>query len=59
VPSFFIGKSEGRRLLGRPGRVFEDKIKMNTKEIGCEDMGWIQLAQDTFHSAYTAGNLAS
>jgi hypothetical protein len=43
-----FGKSEGKRLLGRPVRIFEDKIKMKTKEIGCEDVGWIHLAQDIF-----------
>jgi hypothetical protein len=58
VPSFFF-LSEGKRLLGKPGRIFEDKIKMNTKEVGCENVGWIHLAQETFHSAYKAGNFTS
>jgi hypothetical protein len=35
----FVGKYEGRRLLGRPGRILEGKIKMNAKELGCEDVG--------------------
>jgi hypothetical protein len=32
----FLGKSDGNRLLGRPGRRWGDNIKMNFKEIGRE-----------------------
>jgi hypothetical protein len=39
-----VGKPEGKRLLGR--RRWEDNIKMYLKEIGCEGVGWVQLAQE-------------
>jgi hypothetical protein len=40
--------SENLKERGKPGYIFEDKIKMNTTEIGFEDVGWIRLAQDIF-----------
>ena len=39
-------RPEGKRPLGRPRRRWEDNIKMNLQEVGCEDMDWIDLAQD-------------
>jgi hypothetical protein len=41
-----VGKSEGRRLLGRPRRRWEDNIKMDLREVGCGGADWIDLAQD-------------
>jgi len=41
-----VGKPEGKRLLGRPRGRWEDNIKMNLQEVGCEGMDWIELAQD-------------
>jgi len=41
-----LGKPEGKRLLGRPRFRWEDNIKMNLQEVGCEGMDWIGLAQD-------------
>jgi hypothetical protein len=41
-----MGKSEGKRPLGRPRRRSVNKIKMDFREIGCGDMNWIDLAQD-------------
>jgi hypothetical protein len=41
-----VGKPEGRRPLGRPRRIWEDTIKMDLQEVGCEDMDWIKLALD-------------
>jgi hypothetical protein len=43
----FIGIPEGKRQLGRPKYRCEDTIKMDLKEIGCEDMDLIYLTQDT------------
>ena len=40
-----VGKPEGKRPLGRP-RHRCDNIKMDLQEVGCEGMGWIELAQD-------------
>ena len=41
-----VGKPEGKRPLGRPRRRWEDNIKMDLQEARCEDMDWIDLAQD-------------
>jgi hypothetical protein len=41
-----MGKSEGKRPLGRHTRRWEDNIKMDVREIGWGGMGWIDLAQD-------------
>jgi hypothetical protein len=41
-----VGKSEGKRPLGRPRRKWEDNIKMDIREIGWGGMDWIDLAQD-------------
>ena len=30
-----VGKSEGKRPLGRPRRRWEDNIKMDLQEVGC------------------------
>jgi hypothetical protein len=43
---FFMGKSKGKRSLGRSRRMSEDNIKMDLREIGWGVMDWIQLAQD-------------
>jgi len=40
-----VGKSEGKRPLGRPRRRWEDNIKMDL-EVGCRFMDWIEPAQD-------------
>jgi hypothetical protein len=41
-----VGQPEGKRLLGRPRRRWEDNIKMNLREVGCGGMEWIGLPQD-------------
>jgi hypothetical protein len=41
-----MGKPEGKRSLGRPGRRWEDVIRMDLREIGWGSVDWIQLAQD-------------
>ena len=40
------GKPEGKRPLGRSRRRWEDNIKIDLQEVGCEGMDWIVLAQD-------------
>jgi len=42
-----VGKPEEKRPLGRPGRRWEDNIKMDLQEEGCGDVKWIKLAQDS------------
>jgi hypothetical protein len=41
-----VGRSEGKKPLGRPRRRWEDNIKMDLGEIGIEGANWIRLAQD-------------
>ena len=41
-----VGKPEGKSPHGRPGRRWEDNIKVDLQEVGCGDMDWIGLAQD-------------
>ena len=41
-----LGKPEGKRPLGRPRHRWQDNIKMDLQEVGCEGMDWIDLAQD-------------
>ncbi|KAJ4447080.1 hypothetical protein ANN_09069 [Periplaneta americana] len=41
-----LGRPEGKRPLGRPRCRWEDNIKMDLREVGYDDRGWINLAQD-------------
>ena len=40
-----VGKLEGKSPLGRTRRRWEDNIKMDLKEMGCEVLDWIIVAQ--------------
>ena len=63
-----VGIPEGKRPLQRPRRRWEDNIKMDLQEVGCESMNWIELSQDrdrwlalvnammNLRVAYSAGN---
>jgi hypothetical protein len=42
-----VGRSEGKRPLGRPRRRWEDNIKMSFREVGIDGANWIRLFQDT------------
>ena len=44
IDRVLVGKPEGKIPLGRPRRRWEDNIKMDLKEVGCEGMDWIELA---------------
>jgi hypothetical protein len=44
--NILVGRSEGRRPLGRPRRRWEDNIKMDLREMGFGDVDWINLAQN-------------
>jgi hypothetical protein len=41
-----VGKPERKRPLGRPIRRWVDNIKLYLREIGCDGVDWIDLAQD-------------
>jgi len=40
-----VGKHEGKRPLGRPRRKWEDNIKIDLQEVGCQGMDWIDVGQ--------------
>ena len=42
-----VGKTKGKRPLGRPRRRWEDNIKMDLQEVGCRGVDRIELAQDS------------
>jgi hypothetical protein len=46
VYTFLVGKPVGKIPLGRPRRRWEDNIKMDSQEVGCEGMDWIDLTED-------------
>ena len=46
VYGVLVRKPGGKRPLGRLMCKREDNIKMALHEVGCEDMDWIELAQD-------------
>ena len=41
-----VGNPEGKRSLGRPRLRWEDNIKMDLREVGCDPGEWIDLAED-------------
>jgi hypothetical protein len=41
-----VGEPEGKRPLGRPKLKWVDNIKMDLREIGWDDMDWIDVAQN-------------
>jgi len=46
VYTVLVGKTEGKRSLGRPKLRWEDNIKMDLQEGGSEGMDWIELEED-------------
>jgi len=46
VYGVLLGKSEGRRPLGRPRHRWVDSIRMDLQVVGRGYMDWIGLAQD-------------
>jgi hypothetical protein len=43
---YWWGNQKERVPLGRPSRRWEDNIRMDPREIGLGDMGWIDLVYD-------------
>jgi hypothetical protein len=41
-----VGRSKGKRPLGRHRRTWKDNIKMNLREIGLDGANWIRLSRD-------------
>ena len=46
VHRVLVGKTEGKRPLGRPRRRWENNIKMYLQEVGGGCGYWMELAQD-------------
>jgi hypothetical protein len=46
VPTVLVGNPGGKRPLGRPRLRWEDNIKMDIQEVGCEVMDWIDVVRD-------------
>jgi hypothetical protein len=46
VHRVLVGKPEGKGLLGRPRRSWEDNIKMDLQDVGGGYGDWMELAQD-------------
>ena len=46
VYRILLGKTEGRRPLGKPRRRWVDNIRMDLQEVVCGYMDWVGLAQD-------------
>ena len=46
VHKVLVGKSKGKRQLGRPRRRWKDNIKMDLEEVGRVCGDWMELAQD-------------
>jgi hypothetical protein len=42
----FVGTPEGKMPLGRPRRRLVDNIKMDLRDIECDGVDWIDMAQD-------------
>ena len=40
-----MGITEGKRPLGRPRLDWEDNIKVDLQEVGCEGVDWIDVVQ--------------
>jgi hypothetical protein len=45
VYRILVGKPKGKRQLGRHRCRWEDNIKTDLQEVGCEGMDWIEPAQ--------------
>jgi hypothetical protein len=48
IQEFFVGKPYGMRPLGERNRTWKDSMKMDSKEIGQENVDWIRLLQDSY-----------
>jgi hypothetical protein len=46
VYGVLVWKPEGRRLLGKPRRKWDDNVKINLGDVKWGDTNWTYLAQD-------------
>jgi hypothetical protein len=52
-----VGNPEGKKLVGRPRRRWEDNISTNLKDTARQSVTWIQVAQNTAHSRTLANTV--
>jgi ribosome biogenesis protein Nip4 len=43
-----VGKREGKRPLRKPKCRWEDNIRTDLRDIGCEDFDWAHVLQDRY-----------
>jgi hypothetical protein len=55
VYRILVGRSEGKRPLGRPRRRWEDNIKMNVRQIGIDGANWIRHGNEPSGSIKKVG----
>jgi hypothetical protein len=55
VNEVLIGRPEGKRLLGRPRRRWENNIKMDLREIGIDGAGFCEHDNEPSGSIKKAG----
>jgi hypothetical protein len=46
VYKVLVGRTEGKRPLGRPRSRWDDNIKMDLRKIGIDGANWIRMTQD-------------
>jgi len=46
--NFSVGKTEGKKLLGRSRISWEENIQVDLKEVGCSSVDGIYLTRDKF-----------
>jgi hypothetical protein len=44
--TFLDGKPAREKPVGRPRNRWQNNIRMNLREVGCEVVDWIHLSQD-------------
>jgi hypothetical protein len=44
VHNILVRKHEGKTLVAKPKRRWEDNIRIDLREIGCESVDWMHLA---------------
>ena len=47
-----VGRPEGKISSSRPRHRWEDKIKMDLREVGCDAGHWVDLVQDKSPMAF-------
>jgi len=49
-----VSKCEGKRPLGKPRRRWEDNIEIDSQEVGCGGVDWIDMIKDKWRALVNA-----